>query len=46
MRAVELAGAEILGAVEGDQHVIAEPAEVTQVAGLLKFVQHRSIDRM
>ena len=46
MRAVDLAGAEILGAVEGDQHVIAEPAEVIQAAGLLKLVQHRGIDRM
>jgi hypothetical protein len=41
LRAGDLAGAEILAAIERDQHMIAEPTEPSQSTRTLQFRQHR-----
>jgi hypothetical protein len=40
MRATDVVGTKILGAIEGDQHVLAGPTEGGQATGLLQVCQH------
>ena len=46
LRAGDLAGAEIFAAIEGDQHVLAEPAERGQPARAFQLRQHLGKDRV
>ena len=46
LRAVDFVGAEILGSVEGDQHVPIEPAKGVEAASVIQFVDDRGEHRV
>ncbi len=46
VRAADLVGTEILGAIQGNRHMVAEPADGGQATGLLQFCQHRGKHRI